>query len=257
MSDLNVLFRKRIGFPEEELTFEKLDELLVRTAEKIPFENLCIMENRTRGLSNEIVMDKILLQNEGGLCYELNYILYLFLQENGFDTSLVRGVVFNQMKQEWSKTGKTHVANLVQHNGKFFLVDTGFGGNLPLKPVPLSGETVSSATGDFRVEPVKNEHGDYLVHIKLNHKDQDWKIGYVFDSMDHVKSVEELEEIQTIIKEHPESAFNKRPLITKLTSKGNMTLTTDSFTEWEDGQEKKKGMDEKTFKEYKRMYFGL
>lgn len=36
-----------------------------------------------------------------------------------------------------------------------------------------------------------------------------------------------------------------------------MTLTTDSFTEWVDGQEKKKGIDEKTFNELKRMYFNL
>ncbi|WP_404328474.1 arylamine N-acetyltransferase [Mesobacillus maritimus] len=258
MSDLNVLFRKRIGIPEQEqLRFEKLDELLVKTAEKIPFENLCIMEKRTRELTNENVMDKILLQNEGGLCYELNYILYLFLKENGFDTKLIRGVVYNQMKQEWSKTGKTHVATLIQHNGKFFLMDTGFGGNLPLKPVPLSGETVSSTNGDFRVERVDSEHGDYQLHMKIKHKDQNWRIGYAFDTNNHVKSVEDLEEIQTIIKEHPESAFNKRPLITKLTSKGNMTLTPDSFTEWVDGQEKKKGIDEKTFNELKRMYFGL
>jgi N-hydroxyarylamine O-acetyltransferase len=258
MSDLNVLFRKRIGIPEDEvLTFEKLDELLVKTAEKIPFENLCIMENRTRKLSNENVTDKILLQNEGGLCYELNYILYLFLKENGLNTTLVRGVVYNQMKQEWSKTGKTHVANLIQHNGMFYLVDTGFGGNLPLKPVPLSGETVSSATGDFRVERVNNEHGDCLLHMKIKHKDQNWRIGYAFDTTDHVRGVEELEEIQTIIKEHSESAFNKRPLITKLTSKGNMTLTPDTYTEWVDGMEKKKGIDEKTFNELKRVYFGL
>ncbi|XKG62300.1 arylamine N-acetyltransferase [Mesobacillus maritimus] len=66
-----------------------------------------------------------------------------------------------------------------------------------------------------------------------------------------------MEEIQTIIQEHPESAFNKRPLITKLTSNGNITLPTDSFTEWVDGQEKKKGKDEKTFNELKRKYFGL
>lgn len=258
MSDLNVLFRKRIGIPEdEELTFEKLNELLVKTAEKIPFENLCIMENRTRELTSENIMDKILLQNEGGLCYELNYILYLFLMENGFDTTLIRGVVYNQMKQEWSKTGKTHVATLLQYNGKFYLVDTGFGGNLPLKPVPLSGETVSSTNGDFRVERVDSEHGDYLLHMKIKHKDPNFRIGYAFDSNDHVKRVEDLEEIQTIIKEHPESAFNKRPLITKLTSKGNMTLTSETYTEWVDGQETKKGIDENIFNDLKSKYFSL
>lgn len=257
MSELNELFRNRIGIPEhEEITFEKLDELLVKTAYKIPFENLCIIENRTRKITVKNVKEKILLQQEGGLCYELNSILYLFLLENGYDAALIRGTVYNQMQQDWSKIEKTHVAIFIQHNGKSYLVDTGFGGNLPLVPVPLSGETVSSNNGEFRIERVESEHGDYIFYMKLKYKDHEWKIGYAFDSNDRIKDVEDLDEIQTIIKDHPESAFNKRPLITKLTSKGNMTLTPDSFTEWVDGQEKKEAINEDTFKELKRAYFG-
>ncbi len=257
MSELNELFRNRIGIAEhEEIIFEKLDELLVKTANQIPFENLCIMENRTRKITVKNVKEKILLQQEGGLCYELNSILYLFLLENGYDAALIRGTVYNQLQQDWSKIEKTHVAILIQHNGKSYLVDTGFGGNLPLVPVPLTGETVSSNNGEFRIKRVESEHGDYIFYMKLKYKDHEWKIGYAFDSNDRIKDVEDLDEIQTIIKDHPESAFNKRPLITKLTSKGNMTLTPDSFTEWVDGQEKKEAINEDTFKELKRTYFG-
>ncbi|MCM3588783.1 arylamine N-acetyltransferase [Mesobacillus maritimus] len=258
MSKVNALFRKRIGILEKEvISFEKLDEVLEKTAFMIPFENLCIVENRIKGLTTENVMEKVLVQREGGLCYELNTILYLFLKENGFDVTMVRGVVYNQMKKDWSETGRTHVANLIQDNGKFYLVDTGFGGNLPLKPVPLTGEVVTSNNGEFRIERNESEHGDFILYMKLKHKGPEWKIGYAFDSKDFVKKIEDLNEIQTVIAEHPESAFNKKPLVTKLTEDGSVTLTAGSFTQWADGQEKKEEMDEGKFKEFKKTYFGL
>ncbi|WP_053364658.1 arylamine N-acetyltransferase [Bacillus sp. FJAT-27251] len=258
MGDINSLFRERVGIPADEvISFETLDRILEKTALSIPFENLCIMENRTRKLTLDNLMDKILQQREGGLCYELNSVLYLFLKENGFDTALIRGVVFDPIRQEWSRTGKTHVANLVRHNGETYLVDTGFGGNLPLKPVPLTGEVVTSRNGDFRAERAETEHGDFVFYMKLKHKNQQWKIGYAFDSHDRVQNVETLNEIQTIVADHPESAFNKRTLITKLTETGNVTLTAGSFTEWADGQEKKAEVDENQFNEFKKTYFGL
>lgn len=258
MNDLNLLFRKRIGFSDDEvITFQNLDKVLEKTAKAIPFENLCIMENRTTQITNENVMSKILEQNEGGLCYELNSILYLFLIENNFNTTLIRGVVYDHMKQQWSATGKTHVANLIDHNGQLYLVDTGFGGNLPLKPVPLNGEMVESNNGEFRVDDQESEHGDYILYMKLKHKDEDWKIGYAFNSNEGFTNITELNEVQKIIINHPESAFNKNPIMTKLTDKGNMILTESSFTEWVDGKMTKKKIDEKRFSLIRKEYFNL
>ena len=44
MSEMNALFRRRIGVPEnKKITFEALDWILEQTARTIPFENLCII----------------------------------------------------------------------------------------------------------------------------------------------------------------------------------------------------------------------
>ncbi|MFP7296764.1 arylamine N-acetyltransferase family protein [Neobacillus niacini] len=256
MSDVNLLFRKRIGIPQDEvITFQKLAIVLEKTAKTIPFENLCIIENRTKEITKENVTSKILEQNEGGLCYELNTILYLFLEANGFNPSLVRGVTYNQMNQQWSATGNTHVLNLIPHNGQVYIVDTGFGGFLPLKPVPLSGEIVTSSNGEFRVERVDSAHGDYILYMKLNRQDEDWKKGYAFNSKVEVQNITELNEVQRTIVEHPESAFNKKPLLTKLTDKGNITLSDTSFTEWVDGVLKKENIDEKRYNEIRKELF--
>ncbi|NEW09072.1 arylamine N-acetyltransferase [Paenibacillus sp. SYP-B3998] len=258
MNELNGLFRKRIGIPEnEKLTFGTLDNILERTATALPFENLCILSNKTRAITKENLINKILVKNEGGLCYQLNPLLYFFLVENGFNAVLVRGEVYNYATEDWSNLGRTHVAILLQHEGQTYLVDTGFGGNLPLKPVPLNGETTSSMNGEFRVKAMESDYGDYILEMKLKYKDVDWKIGYAFDTKRPLEDLSELNEVQGIITQHKESRFNKTPLITQLKSNGNVTLTDTSFTQWIDGKSKKEQIDNVRFKELAKQHFGF
>lgn len=252
----NTLFRQRIGIPEnEELTFEKLDDLLEKTATTIPFENLRVLSASAENINKEQIMDKILVRNEGGLCYELNTALYFFLLENGFDVELVRGVVYDHTAQAWGSIGRTHIAILLVHDGNTYLVDTGFGGNLPLTPVPLTGETVRSYNGEFRVKNENSDHGNYMLQVKLKHKDPHWKIGYAFHSKQLMGDVSELNEVQQIIREHPKSHFNKSPLITKLMKNGSITLTDTSFTQWIDGEMTKEEIDSTRFKQLLSQYF--
>jgi N-hydroxyarylamine O-acetyltransferase len=258
MEKLDTLFRHRIGVLKNEIiTFENLDIVLEKTAREIPFENLCVIENRTTDITKENLIDKMIKRNEGGLCYELNSIFYLFLIENGFNSTLVRGVTYDHIGQRWSATGRTHVVNIITHDGQQYLVDTGFGGNLPLKPVPLNGDIVISNNGEFRVEKADSEYGDHLLYMKLKHKQDDWKLGYVFDSTVAVKNLSELNEVQRIISEHPESRFNKKPLVTRQNERGNIILTDTSFTEWIDGKEYKKEIDNNIFKEILMDKFGI
>lgn len=258
MSELNALFRKRIGIPKKEkITFEALNNVLEKTAKNIPFENLCIIENKTSDITKENLINKILVKKEGGLCYELNSIFYFFLIENSFNAVLTRGVIYENATQEYLILGRTHVTILITHEEQTYLIDTGFGGNLPLKPVPLTGETVTSNNGEFRVKKVKSEHGDYVLEMKLKNKDTAWKIGYAFDSKKLIDDVSEFNEIQKIIAEHQESPFNKNPLITLLTTEGNLTLTNTSFTQRIDGIVIKEEIDNVRFKELLKQHFGI
>ncbi|HJF30277.1 MAG TPA: arylamine N-acetyltransferase [Sporosarcina psychrophila] len=258
MSNLNLLFRNKIGIPNSEsLTFENLDSILEKTAKILAFGNLSILENRTAEITKENLINKVIIQNEAGLCYDLNPILSFFLQENGFNIVLIRGIIYDHTGQQWSAIGKTHVFNIINHNEQFYIIDTGFGGNLPLKPVPLSGETVKSMNGEFRVDSVQSEHGDYILFMKLKHKDKDWEIGYAFDSKEIIKNITVLNKIQKIILRHPESPFNKKPLLTRLTDRGSIILTETSFTEWVDGEMKKKKINQKQFKEIAKEHFGI
>ncbi|WP_067620170.1 arylamine N-acetyltransferase family protein [Alicyclobacillus acidiphilus] len=258
MNDVTTLFRTRIGVPTtERVAFENLDMMLEKTARSIPFENLRVIQNATTNITPGNLVDKILHRHEGGLCYELNTLFYLVLVENGLDANLVRGIVYDHAAQQWSKSGKTHVTIIVTHDGQRYLVDTGFGGNLPLKPVPLRGDIVKSNNGEFRVEKANSEYGNYVLSMKLKHKDDDWKLGYAFDSEKVMKDFSELDEIQKVILEHPASPFNKRRLVTRLTERGNIVLTDTSFTERVDGDVRKIEIDNIMFEELLRDKFGM
>ena len=256
ITELNTLFRKRIHYPiQAKITFQQLDTILEETAKSIPFENLCVIENTFTDLTKENLLNKMLVKNEGGLCYELNSLFYLFLIENQFDAVLARGVVYNQDKEQYQTIGRTHVVILVSHKDTTYVIDTGFGGNLPLKPVPLSGEVVVSSNGEFRVKEAVSPHGDYILEMKLKHKHSGWKTGYAFDSRDHIKDVTLLNDIQTIIAKHSDSPFNKHPLLTRRTDDGNVTLTDTSFTHWKDGELTKEEIDHEGYKKFLNIWF--
>ena len=258
MTELNYLFRKRIGLEDNEaITFDKLESILKKAAAAIPFENLAITSGTVTDLSKESLITKILIKNEGGLCYELNPLLCYFLVENGFTANIVRGVVYNQQIQNWSITGRTHTVIILKHNQQSYLIDTGFGLNLPLIPVPLNGEIITTINGDFQVSQIEHVHGDHLLKMRIKDRGQDWQAGYVFDSRHLVADTAELIEIQNIIRDHPGSSFNKSPLITRLTNNGYMTLTSTSFTHSENGRVTKETIDPKHFKELAENQFGL
>ncbi|WLR54436.1 arylamine N-acetyltransferase [Mesobacillus subterraneus] len=256
--ELNHLFRKRIGFFEsEKITAANLGILLEMTAAALPFENLGTLSGDLSNLNEERLVDKILLKNEGGLCYDLNGILYLFLKENGLDVRLIRGSVYVPDLNGFSPTGRTHAAILLNGEGKGYLVDTGFGGNLPLRPVPMDGTEISSPNGDFRVNQYDSEFGDYLLEMKLKYKDSEWRIGYAFDSREPIENVSDLSEMKKIITKHPQSPFNKKPLLTRVTANRSMVLTETSFIQWtEDGVEKEV-IDAKRFKQLAKEFYNI
>ncbi|KGX87309.1 arylamine N-acetyltransferase [Pontibacillus litoralis JSM 072002] len=255
---MNTPFRKRLAISNNvTISFDQLPTILDRASQTLPFENLAIIEHRMLDITKENLANNILVQHNGGLCYELNPILYLFLIENGFHATLVRGDVYDQERETFQNLGRTHVTILIEHQQQTYLIDTGFGGNLPLTPIPLTGETVQSKNGAFRITPMHTSSGNYIFEMKLKHKHTDWHIGYAFDSRKPVAHLSELNEVQTIIAKHEASPFNKRPLLTAFTPQGRILLTNTHFIQWTDGVMTKKKINEDAFPQLAKQYFGV
>lgn len=244
MQSFKTLFQQRINM-NVEVTFETLPILLQQFAQAIPFENLRIIDKNKSLLSKEGLQEKILIRNEGGVCYELNTLLYYFLEECGFDVSLVSACIYDQKTNDWSATGNTHVTILLKQNEEQYMIDAGFGANISLTPLSLSGEVMTTANGQFRI---KSADEGYTLELKLADRDDDWRIGYSFTEDNRITDISELENMQQIIETHPASPFNKSPLLTKRTTDGLYILTPSSFTQWHNGVPVKQTIGEEEYR---------
>ena len=231
---LDALLQQRLGaVPEIGDDLSGLAELLRALALALPFDNRALLSGEAEPLVREHVTERLLSGGQGGLCYELNPLLYWLLADRGLAVCLVRGTVYDAERGDWGRTHRTHVAVLLEHGGERWLLDTGFGTHLPLRPVPLSGAPVQSSTGRFRVRAQATPHGDQVLDLWLHHRDAAWRPGYAFDSRRPVVDLTaELTEIFQTIRHSPHSPFNQGPLISRLTEDGPLTLTASSLTRW-------------------------
>lgn len=113
----------------------------------IPFENLDIHYGQPIDLKVDKIFKKIILENRGGFCYELNGLFYELLTSLGFFTKRISGRVYNAKKgygQEFD-----HLALVVTIDDTDYLTDVGFG-EFTFAPLKLELNTLQQdARGDF------------------------------------------------------------------------------------------------------------
>ncbi|MDM5155664.1 arylamine N-acetyltransferase [Bacillus sp. DX1.1] len=261
MTELQKYFFARLNLKEKEsIAFEDLSELLISMAQAVPFENLDIVKGNVKAISKENLQEKILINQRGGLCYELNPIMYYFLKDCCFDVHLVSGTVYDSASETWA-VDEGHVATVLIHNNELYLIEVGFGSFLPLIPVPFTGEVVHSVTGDYRIRKETTEKGTYILEMRKNNdfldvaSSEEWKLGYAFD----IEKIDEqkLNQAQKIIVEHERSPFNKVPIVVKLTDDGHVSLTKDSFTRTKNGEKSKELITEQQYTELLHTVFGI
>ncbi|EOQ01473.1 arylamine N-acetyltransferase family protein [Bacillus cereus] len=261
MTELQKYFFLRLNIKERKnISFEDITEILQAMAVAVPFENLDIFHGTVRSISKENLKEKILMRKHGGLCYELNPILYYFLIDCGFDVRLVSGTVYDAGLKKWA-VDKGHVASVLEYQDKLYLIETGFASFLPLAPVPFTGETVHSRTGDYRVRKEDTEKGTYVLEMRNNNEflgresSEEWRLAYAFQ-LDSIGE-KELNQAQKVIVEHKDSAFNKGAIVVKLTKDGHMSLTQKSLTKIQDSTKKKEAVTRERYLEILSELFGI
>lgn len=201
------MLSKQIGATPSNQNTDELTKILSYFADTFPFENLDVLLKNTESISPQFLSDKLLDQQRGGLCYEINALLYLFLQELGYDVTLVQGTVLTE--NGWATEG-THLVIVVHLNGKRYVVDNGFGSNLARKPLEIDGECIKAPAGMFRVVQRASEKGTHAYEKQEAGK---WVLNYAF----HLEPMnwEELDRMKRVITESESSAFNQQLIISQ------------------------------------------
>jgi N-hydroxyarylamine O-acetyltransferase len=182
----------------------------------VPFENLDIHWKRPIVLDTGAFYRKIVSENRGGFCYELNGLFNELLREIGFETRLLSARVAGRdgnFSPEYD-----HLAILVIMGEMQYLADVGFGAFTaePMRFEP--GVEHQDANGTF---VIRRHEDDFFEVAKA--EDFGWRSEYIFKPLGR-----DLLEFALRCEWHqssPESHFMRNKICSLMTPDGRKTLT--------------------------------
>ncbi|QGH36616.1 acetyltransferase [Gracilibacillus salitolerans] len=199
-----------------------LEMLQYQQVTRVPFENLDVLRNIPLSLDDTNIYEKIVIRKRGGLCYELNGLFNSFLKQIGFDTHLIAGTIYRG--DQWGESD-THAAILVTIHDERYLIDVGFGGNSPRKPIPLTGQQISDVDGFYRVRACPEVEDSFVLEKKERSK---WLMLYRFNTKKW--SLDNFTFACDQAQYSPQSPFNKGYFLMKVLESGRKTLFDHSLT---------------------------
>lgn len=214
--DVNA-YLERIGLKGAELhaDLESLRLLQRRHLLSVPFENLDIHWKRAITLDTSKFYDKIVGQDRGGFCYELNGLFRELIRELGFRSRLVSARVFNgtEYGPEFD-----HAAVIVTIGELEYLADVGFG-DFAAEPLQIVPDLLQAdREGTF---VIKRAEPGILEVVKQE------ACQYSFSPLG--RDLAEFTEMCDFQQYSPDSHFTKGKVCSILTETGRKTLTDKKF----------------------------
>lgn len=193
---------------------ETLRELHKAHLLAIPFENLDNHVGRRIVLDEEKVIRKLIEEQRGGICYELNGAFCTLLREIGFDVSmLAAGVARDAGGFDPPFDHLTLMVNLEQR----WLADVGFGDSFR-EPLLLD-ERAEQLQGDEAFQLTDDD--GYLILVRR--ESGVWKPQYRFTLEAHTYS--DFSEMCVYHQTSPDSIFTQRRACSLATTDGRITVT--------------------------------
>ncbi len=232
-------------------TKEVLADLQLHHLLNVPFENLDIHYQNPIYLDLEKIYSKIIDEQRGGFCYELNGLFFELLISLGFNAKRISARVFDSKKNDYGKEFD-HLAIIVEIQQNEYLVDVGFG-DFTFNPLHLKlNEIQNDQRGDFIIEKYKNEY--YKVSKLIDGK---WQPEYIFSP--ETRELKEFGGMCTYHQTSPYSHFTQKRLITKPSINGRVTITGDQLkiTENEKVILQKSLTNKNDWQNHLKSYFGI
>jgi N-hydroxyarylamine O-acetyltransferase len=215
-------YLQRINYPYPlKIDNQTLIDLHKQHVFHIPFENLDIVLKKPVVLEINQLFEKVIMNNRGGFCYELNYLFNSLLSTLGFKSRIISARIYD----EYGNSGPEfdHMAILVEADKKY-LVDVGFG-DLFLGPLEIIEGMQTDGDNQFTI--TKIEDGDFL--LKMCSDGINFLKKYRF-SLSEVQ-VEDFAEICSEKQTSSTSYFVKNTICTKPIDNGRRTIFNNRLIE--------------------------
>lgn len=206
-------------------TFDVLQAVCARHASAFPFENIDPLLGCTPDLAPAALQGKMIEQERGGYCFEQNTVLREVLQGLGMQVIGLAARVVWMAPPEMPPRARTHMLLKVEtadRQGRAFIVDVGFGGQLFNVPLLLAPDVEQSTPNGLM--RIAHDEGSYAVETLLP---QGWAPLYRFD-LQALLPVD-YEPLNWFTATHPTSIFRHNLLVQSLTSDGRISLLNDRF----------------------------
>ena len=181
------------GAEKRELhNLDLLEALHIHHITTIPYENLGLHYTRNPHISTDVhhILAKALCNGRGGYCMEGNLLFNSILRALGFNAYLtgarIRLRAGNVPQGPW--LGWQHVVNMVTlDDGRVFIADVAFGGDGPIRPMPLKEGTTTPNLGTQELRFVKQPLPDavtnqlWWTYQYRNDPNEAWNSYYCFN----------------------------------------------------------------------------
>ncbi len=214
-------YLKRINFlntPKADLA--TLKELQHAHYCAVPYENFDILLNKPLSLSVEDVYEKVVNNNRGGYCFELNGLFLWLLREIGFNVEekLARFL----LGEEGIPMGRHRVLIVKLPEGDF-LTDVGIGCPTPTQPIKVEYDKIT----EIRDSKYKLVRDDTLCNVLKFEYSGEWKAYYSFS--DDANYPSDFEAPSFYCEHSPKSIFNKGLMVNIFTQNGRKTFEKGKF----------------------------
>jgi N-hydroxyarylamine O-acetyltransferase len=235
-----------VGTPDLEYLWRLQNQHLLA----VPFENLDVTWGIPIRLNLDGLYDKIVNQQRGGFCYELNGLFAWLLSGLGYSVDLLSARVYSQERRGFGPQFD-HMA-LCVHLDRSYLVDVGFGDGFR-RPLLLPDGQTKDISGKYRLQTPQPDRGE----LELQHWDDGaWHPQFRFTLQAH-----ELADFNDMCRYHqssPRSSFTQGALCSRATPQGRITLTESELILTHGSEKTKQAVqDREHFKRLLMKYFSI
>ncbi len=186
----------------------------------VPFENLDVQAGKIVSLVPEEIVEKILVRNRGGYCYEVNGLFAMALEELGVPYIFVaaRPMIYPVRRP------KTHMAIVAEVDGKKWLIDLGFGSNSIRKPMRLDVIDVEVMQDTDRFMLSKTDESKYRLKAFV---EGEWVDQYEFDL--YPQEWIDFVPANHLNSTHPDTIFVKKLIVVLQNKTGKVVLMGDTL----------------------------
>ncbi|MGI9543634.1 MAG: arylamine N-acetyltransferase family protein [Cyclobacteriaceae bacterium] len=244
-------YLKRINYQGDiSTTLRTLRQLQLSHLLAVPFENLDIHSNKKIELNTSRFFEKVVQNNRGGFCYELNGLFNELLLSLGFETTIISARVYSESKGHYNPEFD-HLAIIVQIDDHDYLTDVGFG-EFAFSPILLDLDNIhKDDRGSFKFTKEGDDH--WVVNKE---EALDWVSEYRFAIKE--RQLSDFRERCFFQQTSPESHFTQNRICSLPIPNGRKTISGNKFT-FKQGSESKEIEinDDSEFKEILVKQFGM